>query len=121
MDDLLNFIEDHTLREASIHFGVSESTISRKLRGLNVKRAGYGPGKITPGLAKHIRRLYNQDIYTQKEVADIFGISRKLVNEIINFKVHIDSDVGTQGTADVHFTIKAEECQSKIKTDQPSN
>jgi DNA-binding transcriptional regulator LsrR (DeoR family) len=119
--ELLEFVKTHTNREAASRFGVSAVTISRRLKRLNATKRGFGPGKVKPGVAKEIRRLYNKDLYTQNDLATMFGISRKSVNMIVNFKSHVDVDMGTKGTADVSLIFKVEACLSKTKTEPHSN
>jgi DNA-binding transcriptional regulator LsrR (DeoR family) len=125
IDKLVLLLKNHTKREIAIYFQVSETTINRHLKKLKMTRPGYGRGKIKPNMAREIRKLYNQDKYTQVALAKSFGISRKSVNEIVNFKSHIDDgDMGTKGSAEVTIifnveaSIEKKRCLSEIKTGQ---
>jgi predicted DNA-binding protein (UPF0251 family) len=95
---------------------MSEVTINRRLKKWNLTK---GRKKIAASVVREIRKLYDQDTYTQEKLAEIYGISRKSVNEIINFKSRLEvGDFGTHGAAEVSFMIKAEVCLSEIKMAQ---
>ena len=82
-------------------------------------REGYGAHKLSKWQVSEIRRLYDYEQYDQLKLAHMFGVSRRMIYLIVNNKSHKhNKNIGTQGSADVHFTIKAESCLSEIKTDR---
>jgi hypothetical protein len=64
-------------------------------------REGWGANKLDYSKARQIRHLCLQKDMTQAVVGKLFGVSRRMVNLIVNNKAWAEADVGLRGGADV--------------------
>lgn len=96
--DLLPF--KHDIEGAAKTFGVSERTIRRWLKKLDIyePREGYGPGKVDIERAAEIRRLYEEG-HTQAELGKMYGITQAMIGRIVN-NLAYRVDLRLTGSAD---------------------
>jgi DNA-binding XRE family transcriptional regulator len=71
-------------------------------------RQGWGANKINFRIARKIRETYNGGDISQSKIADIFGLSRRMVNLIVNNKAWTEADVGLRGSAEVWLRFSYE-------------
>jgi DNA-binding XRE family transcriptional regulator len=107
-DRLEGYIKDHSRQEAAVHFGLSLSSLDRKLRKWGLTRRGWGSRKLNSERARQIRRIYSTDKYTQAEIARAFRVRREIVNKIINNKLYPEISMGFGGSAEVKLILHYE-------------
>jgi predicted transcriptional regulator len=57
--------------------------------------------------ARTIRKMYETDRFTQKQLAAVFGVSQGMIGRIINNKAHVDHAFGFGGESgvSVHYNL----------------
>lgn len=48
----------------------------------------YGPKRLTADDVYQIRMYYDSGLYTQKQIAESFGVSQSLISKIVNEQAH---------------------------------
>jgi DNA-binding transcriptional regulator LsrR (DeoR family) len=92
-EDLIDFLRDHTQKEAATHFEVSLRTIERRVRKYNLERKG--ANKLSMDKANEIRNLYYNEDYTQIELANVFNVSQGTINKIVNHLSYREPAMGS--------------------------
>lgn len=70
-------------------------------------REGWGGYKLSMNDARTIRKMYETDRFTQKQLAAVFGVSQGMIGRIINNKAHVDHAFGFGGESgvSVHYNL----------------
>lgn len=91
--------------EVAAELGMSLSSLDRRLRKWGLTKAGWGSGKMKRK-SRHVRLLYATENYTQEELAQMFGVRRETINQIINEKTYPEANFGLRGGADATVTFR---------------
>jgi predicted XRE-type DNA-binding protein len=91
-----------SIKEIIELFGVCERTARRWQQKLDEYHPNerYCPGKINKKIAVEIRGLDRSGNYTQKKLAEIYGISQPMIGKIVN---NLAYRTGITGTADARI------------------
>lgn len=69
-------------------------------------REGWGANKLSKEQVAEIRRLYDTDLYSQRCLAKMFGVSIRNINLIVNNKIHvIKNTLGFSGGAEYRLIL----------------
>ena len=93
-------------KAAAAFYRVSERTIRRWAQNLDIyePRKGYQPNKLNMIIARRIRNLYNEDQYTQTELAKKFGVCQGTIAKIVNNVIY-RTDFTISGKAEVKVHV----------------
>lgn len=100
-EELEELLKTMTKQEILSAYNISQSTLSRLLSKYGFTKRGYGAGKLNYEIAQKIRKLYNTEKYTQKDLSKLFHVSQPTINKIINNVVYKSIGPKVTGEAEV--------------------
>ncbi len=95
-----------TDRQVAALYTCSIRTVQRWRKRLNVKRPGWGPGKLDMEKARRIRSHYFVEGLTQQEIADLYGVSQAAIGRVVNNVTYAEKVFGLVGESTCVFTVK---------------